>query len=333
MLTLATVRPAIAQNDFYGLPLPSIGNYIALWEQITGIPYRDEGSTLLVGDSLGNNKYELWAVQMPTSTDDALSILVGTITVHQQYNYTWVLPVQGTMTVSSGSMDPINNPNGWGTVDIFVTLDPKASSIDFVSNIGDHFPLVADFMPITFEALDGSGSTASMQALLPYGVPSDILSGNTIAELIATFPEYTGDVVDPNTSGGGGSPPNGGNNQIATQEDIDCAGLCALQRKLANSICTNNLNGNLRTCRDGILLGAGGGCLGALALCAKVPWLLTPTGPWSVAVCCAGGAIIGGGSEYFTCKAIATSNAKTCYDNADAAYGYCMSAICHIASP
>ena len=55
MLVLLLSPKVSAQSLFDGVPEPSMENYAQIWEQITGLPYRPDSSTLLLGQELSQD--------------------------------------------------------------------------------------------------------------------------------------------------------------------------------------------------------------------------------------------------------------------------------------
>lgn len=322
LLLVLLLSPKVsAQSLFDGVPEPSMENYAQIWEQITGLPYRPDSSTLLLGQELSQGVFELVAVQPSDIPSEAVVAVVGSVQPLTIYPHSWILPWEYRFTVTGDNY----------TFDATVTFSSRSTAALIETNTGLLSPIVADLGDIRIEITDGMGDevvigdTTDLTALLPFGTVTDISTADMIAERIAALAAYEGDPIDLN------APPlfdPDDDTYTITHDELLCQAGCQSTYDSNIQLCRNAFFTNLRNCKIRALVAVGGGCVSAIGgrLCSLIPGLQHVTLP----VCCAAGGVIGGTATYLACRAIARNNFSRCMDDAFERFRLCMLLNCGI---
>ena len=309
--------PTRSEKLFGGIPEPSMWQYANLWEGITGLPWREQTSTLFLGEQLPDNTFELVAHQVETEPSNGIVMPVGTVEILEQYPYTWLLPYSLTYEID-------DNPD---VSEASMTSVFEAASVLITANNGFESNAVAGIVTMTITATVGGNNgtteeTVTVSILVPLGLTEGPVLADQIAKRIAAMAIYDGDPIDPNTGASSRQP----NFKGTTPVRPSCSQLCQNAYNTAKAICRNNFRNDLNTCA---LISPGAaivGCATAARLCTVLP---LPPGVGQGA-CCVLGGLVGVGLEIYICTTIAQNTFDTCLSNAFLNLSLCLLNNCNI---
>ncbi len=303
--------PPQSEKLFGSIPEPSMGQYANLWEGITGLTYREQTSTLFMGEQLSDNTFELIAHQAETDPGNGVVSVVGTIEILEQYPYLWLLPYELNYEID-------DNPD---ITHASMTCILEAASVVITASNGFVSDAVAGIVTniASVTTITGVEETGTFSIFVPLGLIEGPVLAGQIAERIAAMEIYDEDQINPNVdpsrSESGTAP--------AVVQIPSCTQRCTNAYNTAMDICRNNLRNDLHSCANNTLLVGGGGCATGALLCS----FLTPIGQ---AVCCGIGVLGGAALHLYVCTSNAQYTFDTCQANAFAIFSLCLHNNCGV---